>query len=342
MFHADESAFLKAILANPDDDTPRFVYADWLDERNHGDDAARAAFIRLQCRLESPTLRPKERRQLNREAKAILANYEKQWTQPLRGITSIQRWSFRRGFLDGIVMSATSFVLNAAKIFDAAPTIRSAYFREASNEVHQLAKCEYLSRLATIDLHKMCICGFCPIHNDLRALFHCRYLQSLQSLNIANNRMNATGAKHLAESTSFPNLTFLDVSGNPLGAAGIQTLSQSQHLRQLMTLDLSETHPDSRGLNTLGRSPSFPNLRTLALRKNALTAEKLTRFVTTPLLAQLHTLDLTSNPLGDDGAEVLAKAPESVQLQTLRLRNCGLNESGKKRLKQRFGAVVKF
>lgn len=42
----EQSAFLAAIISAPDDDTPRLVYADWLQE--HGDDA-RAEFIRLQC-----------------------------------------------------------------------------------------------------------------------------------------------------------------------------------------------------------------------------------------------------------------------------------------------------
>jgi uncharacterized protein (TIGR02996 family) len=37
-----------AIVAHPDEDTPRLAYADWLDE--HGD-PDRAAFIRVQCRL---------------------------------------------------------------------------------------------------------------------------------------------------------------------------------------------------------------------------------------------------------------------------------------------------
>ena len=46
---SDESAFLQAIRANPDDDTTRLVYADWLDER--GD--ARGRFVRLHLALRS-------------------------------------------------------------------------------------------------------------------------------------------------------------------------------------------------------------------------------------------------------------------------------------------------
>jgi uncharacterized protein (TIGR02996 family) len=42
------AALLRAILAAPADDTPRLVYADYLEE--HGD-PARAAFIRTQIAL---------------------------------------------------------------------------------------------------------------------------------------------------------------------------------------------------------------------------------------------------------------------------------------------------
>jgi uncharacterized protein (TIGR02996 family) len=43
----DDTTFVNAIVAHPDDRTPRLIYADWLDER--GD--PRAEFVRLQVRL---------------------------------------------------------------------------------------------------------------------------------------------------------------------------------------------------------------------------------------------------------------------------------------------------
>jgi uncharacterized protein (TIGR02996 family) len=39
---------LRAVLAEPEDDAPRLIYADWLDEEGEGD---RAEFIRVQCAL---------------------------------------------------------------------------------------------------------------------------------------------------------------------------------------------------------------------------------------------------------------------------------------------------
>src|SRR4051794_36091905 len=50
-----DDAFLAAILAEPDNDAPRLIYADWLDER--GD--PRGEFIRVQCQLaQYPAERP--------------------------------------------------------------------------------------------------------------------------------------------------------------------------------------------------------------------------------------------------------------------------------------------
>ena len=48
----DRRALMAAIIANPDEDTPRLALADWLQE--HGDkyDQARAAFIRLQIEAD--------------------------------------------------------------------------------------------------------------------------------------------------------------------------------------------------------------------------------------------------------------------------------------------------
>lgn len=47
----DADALLASILDRPDDDLPRLVFADWLDEQGNESDAARAAFIRVGCEI---------------------------------------------------------------------------------------------------------------------------------------------------------------------------------------------------------------------------------------------------------------------------------------------------
>ena len=83
--------FLAAILEAPDDDAPRLVYADWLDE--HGQ-PERAEFIRVQCELarrDDPALR-------RREAELLAAHHDA-FAGPL--LAPGFRFRFSRGFIDG-------------------------------------------------------------------------------------------------------------------------------------------------------------------------------------------------------------------------------------------------
>ena len=44
----NEAEFIEAICADPDDDAPRLVFSDWLEEHGNID---RAEFIRIQCEI---------------------------------------------------------------------------------------------------------------------------------------------------------------------------------------------------------------------------------------------------------------------------------------------------
>src|SRR3954470_18857584 len=66
----ERELLLKAVCDNPDDDTPRLVFADWLQE--HGDEE-RAEFIRLQIQLARMAYQPKEAGRLRRREIVLLA-----------------------------------------------------------------------------------------------------------------------------------------------------------------------------------------------------------------------------------------------------------------------------
>jgi uncharacterized protein (TIGR02996 family) len=61
---SEADAFLDAIWAAPDDDTPRLVYADWLEEHGYPD---YARFIRLSCQIARGVFPPDKRSRLRRE-----------------------------------------------------------------------------------------------------------------------------------------------------------------------------------------------------------------------------------------------------------------------------------
>jgi uncharacterized protein (TIGR02996 family) len=49
--HDTRAALLAAVIAHPDEDTPRLMYADWLQEYGDDADRARAEFVRVQVEL---------------------------------------------------------------------------------------------------------------------------------------------------------------------------------------------------------------------------------------------------------------------------------------------------
>ena len=97
----DGDALYRAILADPGDDLPRLVYADWLDDAGEAD---RAALIRVQIELAaSPTavLRVAEERLLGSVRRDALQR-RREWALPaaLRSVwpDRVGGWEWVRGF----------------------------------------------------------------------------------------------------------------------------------------------------------------------------------------------------------------------------------------------------
>ncbi|HEY7426081.1 MAG TPA: TIGR02996 domain-containing protein [Gemmataceae bacterium] len=109
-------AFLQAILANPEDDTPRLVYADWLDER--GD--PRGEFIRVQCQMAILSADDERRPPLEQQERRLLERHQDEWLGPLRHL--LGSWLFRRGFLEAITVPATTYLRQAT--FPCPATVR--------------------------------------------------------------------------------------------------------------------------------------------------------------------------------------------------------------------------
>ena len=100
---SEEDALLAAIYANHDDDTPRLVYADWLDEH---DQPERAEFIRVQIELASQEdQRSAEFSRLWNRQDELLKAHEKEWTAHLGSFDREKVWfDFRRGFPDQLTV----------------------------------------------------------------------------------------------------------------------------------------------------------------------------------------------------------------------------------------------
>src|SRR5437763_15011358 len=97
------AAFLSAIREQPDDDGPRLVYADWLDDR--GD--PRGEFIRVQCDLAKFDPADERRPALASRADDLLADHEAEWL--VCSPEPPNDWRFARGPLGHDSLSAAAF-----------------------------------------------------------------------------------------------------------------------------------------------------------------------------------------------------------------------------------------
>src|SRR5206468_25941 len=100
---------------HPDDDAPRLVYSDWLEEHGDEDDRRRAEFIRVQ--IELARLDEDDPRRLalaNREA-ALLDTHRDVWVRELPAWAR-KRVKFQRGFPSRIDCTVAGFLKNGAAL----------------------------------------------------------------------------------------------------------------------------------------------------------------------------------------------------------------------------------
>jgi uncharacterized protein (TIGR02996 family) len=144
-----ERAFLDDIIAHPDDDAPRLVFADWLDDH---DESERAELIRVQCALARCSPFDRGLPDLEAREQVLLSAHGEHWAAPLRGF--IDEWKFRRGFLECVAIkqaSRATFCYGIDALFADFP-IRAVRFEcEPSPALFLLRKPAYFARLSSLD-----------------------------------------------------------------------------------------------------------------------------------------------------------------------------------------------
>jgi uncharacterized protein (TIGR02996 family) len=284
-------AFLEDILQHPADDTPRLIFADWLEEQNDPASRARAAFIRGSCRLTQLPLDAPARLALEDECADLLAEYGDEWTAPVRGIA--RRWEFCRGFIERIEIDDEPFLKHASALFQRLP-VRAVRLRGRS-ELTALARCPQLARVETLDLS-----GNALNDGRLQPLFGSPYLQRLTGLSLASNLIETPTIAALKQENFLARLRWLDLGNNcGLADGGVRLLVGSPDAAGLEVLRLGMTNITAAGVQAVFAA-SLPRLGVLHIgaRHNPTlgvdAAVQLFRALAcSPLLPRLVGLDLS-------------------------------------------------
>ncbi|MFM8275159.1 MAG: TIGR02996 domain-containing protein [Gemmata sp.] len=307
----DAEALLRAIFEHPDEDTPRLVFADWLDE--HADTFAvpeharqRALFIRADtaaARLDENAparLRWELIEKPRREEEAWLkATYPPELLSPERSGGAL-----RRGFPWWVRLAPAQFLANASHVLALAPAPALSY-SQPDAAIDALGRSPRLGALTGLHVRQAAL-G--PV--QVQRLAHSPHAARLEWLSAGHDGLTARALPVLVRSPLFPRLRRLDVEGRRWVAPAL--------------------------LRALAGAGGTARLRELGLAESGLTGEHLPRLLTAPALEHVERLRLASNRLGAAGHAALASLPPE------KLRRLDLSETapGAEGVRVLFGSLT--
>ena len=254
---------MRAIVADPDSDAPRLVYADWLDDQGRSE---RAEFIRVQCELAESAEETPRRIGLQAREAELLAVHQNVWAPATRLSLS---YGWRRGFvatlhpcIRGVFNGEDS--LNVFADFPLAEEIEISFcmsddefrhmpdlpnlrvfgfggnVRLSLNSMHQIGRWRQLRGLRISQ----------PFFAD-RFLPPLHRLAGLRQLSLSYTEVTDAGLIHL---TPFGELETLDLTETGVTRAGLATLSVLGNLKNLSLPNSIEFGPEElRALADSGR-----------------------------------------------------------------------------------------
>jgi uncharacterized protein (TIGR02996 family) len=323
----DRDALQRAILAFPDEDTPRLAFADWLQENG---DSERAEFIRAQIEFAQAELFSPPARAAAERAESLLRTHGRAWGEHLQG--DAEAFAFARGFIGHVTIEAARAQRVLPGIFQTDPVqalraLRHPVEHELWVSLEPLFEAPELQYLRALDLPTTDL----GATFELDALAGSPHLTGLTRLNLSGNPIPP---HWLIEFLAGPNLTAvaeLDLSEIPnLGPAVTQGLLRASH-RRFRRLDLSGVIIRSNELNVAMAADCLSSVADIRLRWGAYpTPGPLTHLDLGWVIPseRLQVLDLDGQGLGADGVKELIRKPEAAHLRWLGLARNVLGPGG--------------
>ena len=327
---SDAQQLMDAILAAPEDDAPRLVYADWL--LASGDRLGELIVAQLEYARQPGDLA------LKRRVAGLISAHK----AGVIGDLPVSKPVFRRGFIEAAEISAVDFLDRGAELLERLPTIRElVIWGERRHVPTELCHSPLLGRLRRVALRYGRI--------ELEALVANPALAGLEALELTGCGVDVEACALLAKSEVLEALRSLELGSDPIGAAGLAGVGEAVWAPSLTHLRLWKAGLGSNGTTGLAAFTGLeqlelgfngldiaalapvaalaPTLRALSLRGDRLGSTLV------PLLKPLRltALDLEGARIGDPGVAELARL--SLEgLETLVLSGNDLTSTGVRRL----------
>lgn len=333
---------IAAVFASPDDDLPRLVFADYLEER---DEADRAALIRASCELEGKKLSADRKKALQKEvarlSKEVLA-------EPLSLFPRDTTHQFRRGFLwltiTGNQLPSTGAMPAALlRLFEGGwveSLTLQMFLQQNLGLVRFVRRLDMTKAYFPDDLLASLATDFRPGSDGVRLKEvvlapgpRQRYKELLAGGGPPVSRLQdptAAKVRELATAGRFKGVTSLTIVGGDDDA--LVALSEVRDLKALDELTLEGAGVTSVGLIAVGTSKHLRRLGYLRIDGGRLTDADLERVSEHAAFPALTQLALWRLHLTDAGLEALACGPVFPRLDDLALADVPVTGAGVRRL----------
>lgn len=253
-------SFYQSIKEHPNDDAPRLIYADWLEEEGNQPDLANAMRLDIYIANTRDKVFNDDIERNLRQAGAQLQTLEREhpeWFAPWGWGGSTVLDNFSRSARDS---NGSAAVMNRGMLVVTSSALRFASLLQEYDPQQLLANVEYLRLRDSYG------------GREIRGLFqNATWLSYVTSLDLNHNsvwRMEDVCAEIGDNDGHGKNLQELYLVDAGIDNYSTRVLAASRHLENLRTLDLSDNEIGEGGIQALAEAPSnrFPNLQFLGLR----------------------------------------------------------------------------
>lgn len=329
---SDHDALLRAIVENPAEDTPRLVFADWLDE--HADTfptpavvRQRAAFIRddiaMSQRDEFDPLRlrweltEKPEREAGEWVKETLPNLPE-------GYEFISEPLFRRGFLSGVILDSKYRRTLLEPPVDQSPIACLRFCACSLLGIELLRRARWRGRIMALEFAR----GGRTSLTDFHSLFALDNLACLERLAFLKHTIDRRELDRLVTSAMFSRLAALSITYTPVGNAFVESFNRLGTPIPLRELQLLGCRIAPSAVAQLLVTPAAKNLKSLSFGGDKIgTPEKFHSLSRVSNPPPIRSLDMSNDTLNEGGLELFLTSQLVPGLQQLILSDCGLNRT---------------
>jgi uncharacterized protein (TIGR02996 family) len=259
---AELLALLDAVKDYPDDDTPRLVLADWLDEQDNELDAERAKFIRKDIVAHHELQIRNWTREEAEEAQTLLPR----WLGPVMDLAC--NGDFHRGLPTLWVNGPRFLKADVPKLLasEAFAFVQYVRVEEAGGpRMEAMANMPEFRFVPGVSLHPFSAFGA----DSAARFFASPNVTGLRQIEFRSVKPGAVGMQALAKNPALSRLRKLNLAHNKLVDKAVAVFAEAKHLTNLTHLDLSDNNIGDKGAEALAAAAkTLTSLRELGMWMN--------------------------------------------------------------------------